>query len=76
MHLPTDMSKRIEMVIAAFIGKGHLNRNILASYYGLTQLQASTLLRDFLQHRINDVRWDSKINSYRLVGYLKKHDLE
>jgi hypothetical protein len=75
-HLPTDPSKRIEMVVAAFIGNGHLNRNVLANYYGLTQLQASTLLRDFLQHRINDVRWDSKRNSYRLIGYPIKNNTE
>ena len=68
-HLPKDLSKRMEMVIAAFIGKGHLNRNVLAEYYGLSQLQASTLLRDFLHHRVNEVRWDSVTNSYHLIGY-------
>lgn len=73
--VPADLSKRIEMVVAACIGKGHVNRHVLAEYFGLSQLEASSLLRDFLQHRIHDVRWDAKNNSYVLLGYpTKQHN--
>ena len=68
-HLPADFSKRMEMVVAACIGTGFVNRHVLAQFYGLSQLEASSLLRDFLHHRIRDVRWDAKTNSYKLVGY-------
>jgi hypothetical protein len=67
---PTDPLKRVEMVVAACIGVGHVNRAVLADYYNLTPLQASLLLREFLTHRVQDIRRDAKNNGYTLVGYL------
>lgn len=71
-QIPSELSKRIEMVIAACIHCGHVNRQVIADYYNIHQLEASTLLRDFIQHRVHDVRWDAKTNSYTLVGYPTK----
>ncbi len=75
-HVPltTDPTKRIESVVAVCIGMGYVNRHVLANYYGLTQLQASKLLREFLQAHIQDVRRDAKRDGYVLLGYPKKSD--
>ena len=67
--LPAEVSKRVDMVVAVCLGKGYVNRNMLAKFYGLTQLQASILLREFLESRPHDVRRDCKNNRYVLVGY-------
>ncbi len=69
LSFPTDPLKRVDMVVAACIGIGHVNRTVLADYYNLTPLQASLMLRDFLSHRIQDIRRDVKKNGYTLVGY-------
>lgn len=72
--LPVDLSKRIEMVVAVCISMGHVNRDLLAKYYRLSQLQASSLLREFLEHRVQDIRRAPHNNGYMLVGYPKKAD--
>lgn len=70
--LPTDPVKRVELVVAACLGIGHINRDLLASYYGLTPLQASVLLREFLQVHIQDIRRDANLDGFVLLGYPKK----
>jgi hypothetical protein len=72
VSLPNDSAKRVAMVIAACIETGYINRVVLANYYGLTQLQASILLREFLQAHAQDVRREPKHNGYLLRGYPKK----
>ncbi len=57
------------MVVAACIATGYVNRDILANYYDLTPLQASVLLREFLSHRVHDIRHDAVNNRYALIGY-------
>ncbi len=57
------------MVVAACISTGFVNREVLASYYNLHPLHASILLREFLSHRIKDIRRDAANNGYALVGY-------
>lgn len=73
--LPAEQTKRIELVVAVCISIGYVNRDLLAKYYGLTQLQASILLREFLQIHVNDVRRDIKQNAYVLLGYPKRCDV-
>ena len=72
--LPTDPHKRVEMVVAACIGVGHINRDVLAEYYGLTQLQASIFLREFLQAHVNNIRRSPKSDGYTLLHYPKKRN--
>jgi hypothetical protein len=72
--LPIDLSKRDDMVVAICISKGFVNRDLLAHYYGLSKLQASTLLRDFLEQRVHDIRRDDKNNGYILIGYPKRRE--
>ncbi len=57
------------MVVAACIATGYVNREVLVDYYNLTPLQASVLLREFLTHRVNDIRHDARNNGYALIGY-------
>lgn len=66
--LPTSPVKRVEMVVAACIGVGYVNRNVLVDYYGLTPLQASILLREFLQAHVNELERDPKNGGYVLLG--------
>lgn len=73
-HLPSDPVKRLESVVAVCISTGYVNRDVLAHYYSLSPLQASILLREFLQAHVNDVRRDTKCNGYVLLGYPQKHD--
>lgn len=68
-HLPPESLKRIDMVVAACIAIGYVNREVLVDYYDLTPLQASVLLREFLTHRVNDIRHDAGNNGYALIGY-------
>lgn len=70
--LPIDSVKRVELVVAACLGIGYINRDLLASYYGLTPLQASVLLREFLQAHIRDIRRDGNLGGYVLLGYPNK----
>lgn len=69
LSLSTNPLKRLEMVVAACISIGYVNREVLASYYNLHPLQASILLREFLRHHIKDIRRDVTHNGYALVGY-------
>lgn len=71
--LPTELHKRVEMVIAVCIAHGHVNRDVLIEHFKLTPLQASVLLRDFLQAKSKEIRRDSKHNGYALIGYPHKH---
>lgn len=73
-HLPSDPVKRVESVVAVCISIGYVNRDVLAKYYGLIPLQASILLREFLQAHVNEVRRDAKYDGYVLLGYARRHD--
>lgn len=66
---PTDPVKRVDSVMAVCVALGHVNRDVLAQYYGFTQLEASILLREFLQTHVKDVRRDTKNDCYVLLGY-------
>lgn len=71
--LPTDLHKRIEMVVAACIAHGHVNRDVLIASFKLTPLQASVLLRDFLQVKSKEIRRDAHRNGYVLTNFIHKH---
>jgi hypothetical protein len=69
LPLPTDSTKRVEMVVAACLSRGYVNRDVLSECYQLTQLQASVLLREFLHHHSQEIRRHETHNGY----ILKKH---
>lgn len=71
--LPIELHKRVEMVIAACIAYGHVNRHVLAEHFRLRPLQASVLLRDFLQEKSREIRRDSQLNGYVLSRYPGMH---
>ena len=72
--LPADPVKRVEEVVAVCIDLGYVNRDVLANHYGLSQLQASILLREFLQVHSNDVHSDTEHGAYVLIEYPSKRN--
>lgn len=74
--LPTELHKRVEMVIAVCITHGHVNRDVLIERFKLTPLQASVLLREFLRMKSKEIRRDSQCHGYVLVDYPRKHTLQ
>lgn len=73
-HLPSDPVERVKSVVAVCISIGYVNRNVLAKYYDLTPLQASILLREFLQALVNDVRRDVRYDGYSLLSHPHRHE--
>jgi len=61
--------KRVEMVVAACLNTGYVNRDVLSKCYQLTPLQASVLLREFLRHRSQEIRRDETHNGYVLTKH-------
>jgi hypothetical protein len=69
LPLPTDSTKRVEMVVAACLSTGYVNRDVLSKCYQLTPLQASVLLREFLHHHSQEIRRDETHNGYILTKH-------
>ena len=69
LPLPTDSTKKVEMVVAACLSTGYVNRDVLMKCYQLKPLQASVLLREFLHHHSHEIRRDETHNGYMLMKY-------
>ena len=49
-----DLPDRISLVMQAYEKDGHVNRKTLMAMYGLSQIEAGVLMRDFIHaHAIN-----------------------
>lgn len=68
IRLPTDAVERVEAVMATCVAVGYVNRHVLIQHYELAPLQASILLREFLQTHVDDVRLDTAKGGYVLIG--------
>ncbi len=66
--LPLETIKRVEAVANICIAVGYVNREVLIEAFGLTALQASILLREFLQIHVHDIRLDANKLGYVLVN--------
>lgn len=66
-HLPSDISKRLEMVVSTCIETGYVNRDVLVQRFGLTPLQASLLIREFLEHHVNELQNDVPNKGYKFI---------
>lgn len=52
-----DLASRIALVMAAHMTYGNVNRKILMAMYGVTQVQAGSLMRDFIHAYAKNIEW-------------------
>lgn len=62
-----DMPGRIALVMAAHIANGHVDRKTLMRTYDVTQIQAGSLMRDFIQAHANKLTWCVTHAHYKLT---------
>ena len=63
-----DLSKRIELVMLAYQKKGYVSRKTLIEAYGITQVQAGALMRDFLHAHASKTQWDMTHSHYSITN--------
>ena len=61
-----DLEKRIELVMSLQTSLGHVSRKALVEEYGLTQLEAGSLMRDFLHAHAKNLEWDMTNAHYKM----------
>lgn len=66
-HLPSHLSERLEMVFATCTEMGYVNREVLVERFDLTPLQASTLIREFLEHYANELQNDVLHKGHKFI---------
>lgn len=66
-EMPLDLDKRIDLVMSTYKKLGHINRKALAENYGITQQQAGSLMRDFIDQHASRIQWDMKQAHYILI---------
>lgn len=59
-----DLESRIALVIAAHMTHGNVNRKTLMNMYGITQIQAGALMRDFIHAHAKDIEWIAQHSHY------------
>jgi hypothetical protein len=59
-----DLQSRIALVMDAHTAHGHVNRKKLMTMYGITQIQAGSLMRDFIHAHANDLEWNAHHSHY------------
>lgn len=62
-----DLPKRIELVMAAYKKQGYVSRKTLIDAYGITQLQAGSLMRDFLHEHASKTQWNKTHSHYDMT---------
>ena len=63
-----DLSERISLVIAAYEMHGYVNRKTLIELYGVTQLQAGSLMRDFIHAHAKNLKWSMEHSHYSMAA--------
>jgi hypothetical protein len=61
-----DLEKRIELVMSLQRSLGHVNRKKLIEAYGVTQIQAGSLMRDFIHAHAKHLEWDAAHAHYSM----------
>jgi hypothetical protein len=68
LHFNTTLSlpDRIALVHSAYKELGYINRKSLVAMYGITQLQAGALMRDFIHAHARNIQWDKNNSQYTM----------
>ena len=61
-----EAQARLDVVLAIFKEHGHVNRHLIYEKLMLTKIQASQLLREFLNANAALVAWDGVLNAYHI----------
>ena len=61
-----DLPDRISLVMQAYEKDGHVNRKTLMAMYGLSQVQAGVLMRDFIHAHAINLEWHPTHSHYKL----------
>jgi hypothetical protein len=61
-----NLEHRIALVMSLQKSLGHVNRKTLITAYGVTQLQAGSLMRDFIHAHAKHLEWDMTHAHYSL----------
>jgi len=59
-----DLASRIALVVEAQTIHGHVNRKVLMNFYGVTQIQAGSLMRDFIHEHAQNIEWNAQHSHY------------
>lgn len=63
-----DLPERITLVLKAYNELGYINRKSLMTIYGITQLQAGALMRDFIHAHARNIEWNKENSYYRMTN--------
>jgi hypothetical protein len=63
-----DLAKRIALVLAAYDELGYVNRKSLMTIYSITQLQAGSLMRDFIHAHARNIEWNTDKSHYNMTN--------
>ena len=61
-----NLEHRIALVMSLQKSLGHVSRKTLITAYGVTQLQAGSLMRDFIHAHAKHLEWDVTHAHYSL----------
>jgi len=61
-----DLEQRIALVMSAYTAHGYVNRKLLVTMYKITQQQAGSLMRDFIEIHAHRIYWDIENLHYKL----------
>ena len=61
-----NLEQRIALVLSLQKSLGHVNRKSLIKAFGVTELQAGSLMRDFIHANAKHLKWDMKHAHYTL----------
>ena len=67
------MKSRVDAVMAIYKQHGLVNRTLISETLGLTKLQSSQLLREFLNAHAPVLEWDNFKNGYKAHSKFKAH---
>ena len=65
-HHEVDLQERISLVMKAYDIDGHVSRKTLMVTYGLSQLQAGALMRDFIHAHAINLEWHPSNSHYKI----------
>lgn len=68
-----DFPEQISWVMRAYEKDGYVNRKTLMEMYGLTQIQAGALMRDFIHANAVNLEWHPADAHYKLAVKSEKN---
>jgi hypothetical protein len=64
----TSFEERISFVMKAYEKDGHVSRKTLMKLYGISQLDAGVMMRDFIHQHARDLEWHPIQSHYKIAS--------